>query len=323
MATKHEQNYVFASARVHALENGLLARDKFERLLDAPDETGIRKMLSEFGYGKGSEALPTEEFLEAELLRAYTDVSDMLPGNPVFRAMRIPYDNQNLKLAIKCERRTEFSYPELATPLSVLPPEQIEKAVSARDFSVFPEKMAEAAPAAIEAYDKTGDPQQIDLILDAACFADMKAAADKSGSEEFVRYLAIRADSVNLLSAARILAMGRGTAFMADAFVPGGTLPLSFFSVLDDGETAFAEAAAKTAYGTAFSSGEMSFSALSGKLDAVMWSLLDRIRMSAFGAGAAIGYLAQKEKEIRNLRVILAAKQAGESPRKTRERLTV
>lgn len=323
MATKQKQNYVFASARIHALENGLLSRDKYERLLDAPDEAGIRKMLSEFGIGKENGNLPTEEFLEAELLRAYTDVSEMLPGDPVIAAMRYPYDVQNLKLAIKCERRSEFSYSELATPLSSLLPEQIEQAVSARDFSCFPSAMAEATPAAIEAYDKTGDPQQIDLILDAACFADMASAAKKSDSEEFVRYSAIRADSVNLLSAARILRMGRGAAFMKEAFVPGGTLALSFFDVMDEGETAFAEAAAKTAYGTAFSSGETGFSALSGKLDAVAWSLVDRIRTSAFGAGAAIGYLVQKEKEIRNLRVILAAKQAGESPRKTRERLAI
>lgn len=199
MATKQEKNYVFASARVHALENGLLSRDKLERLLDAADEAGVRKTLSEFGYGKGNEALPTEEFLEAELVRAYTDVSEMLPASPVFLAMRYPYDVQNLKLAIKCERRSEFSYPELATPLSSLLPEQIEKAVSTRDFTCFPSAMAEAASRAVEAYDKTGDPQQIDLILDAACFADMKAAADKSGSDEFVRYLAVRADTVNLL----------------------------------------------------------------------------------------------------------------------------
>lgn len=55
------------------------------------------------------------------------------------------------------------------------------------DFSSLPAHMAGSAAEAADVYARTGDPQQIDLILDRACFADMLDTAQGEYSRDLVR----------------------------------------------------------------------------------------------------------------------------------------
>ena len=51
MSRKRDTDYLTISARIHAMENRMLTRERMDRMIDARDEGEALKVLSECGYG--------------------------------------------------------------------------------------------------------------------------------------------------------------------------------------------------------------------------------------------------------------------------------
>ncbi len=51
MSRKKDTDYLTISARIHAMENRMLTRERMDRMIDARDEGEALKVLSECGYG--------------------------------------------------------------------------------------------------------------------------------------------------------------------------------------------------------------------------------------------------------------------------------
>ena len=59
MAKKiNEYDYLYISARIHAMENRLLTRERMERMLGAHSVDDAAKVLSECGYGEFASLTP-------------------------------------------------------------------------------------------------------------------------------------------------------------------------------------------------------------------------------------------------------------------------
>lgn len=322
------EDYLFACARVSALENGLIGREKLERLMAAPGMEKCVELLSEYGVDVKRDpetgAFLREETLLARLQKAYAEVQDGTGDADFVRIFRRQYDCNNIKAAIKCVKRGVDPAPMLFD-FGTIPAETVVACTEKNEFETLEDPFATAARKACDAFAKTGNPQWVDLILDRACYAAMLADA---GKNQFARQIvAQKIDLTNLLTCLRLLRMKSGEAgrmMLADALIEGGELEKSFFeTAYGEGEAAFWELVERTDY-SAFATGFDGTSTLTEierAADNFWISSVRQAKWLVFGEEVLLSYLATVEYEVRNLRIVLAGVEAGLSPKIIGERI--
>jgi V/A-type H+-transporting ATPase subunit C len=187
--------------------------------------------------------------------------------------------------------------------------------------------MAKAIAEAEEAFAATGNPQKVDFIIDKATFADMLANAKKSGVALGERLMIKRIDLLNVMMAVRLIRMRLGsvaTSIFDEVFIEGANLSRATLAdAVAVGEDKLCESLAYSDY--SFFSELISSGATLGELEKAADDLLVRVAREAryvpFGAEIAIGYMFGLEYEVKNIRIILAGKEAGLSPDVIRERM--
>lgn len=331
--------YMYASARIRSLENRLVGRERTEVLAEARTVSEVMDRLAEYGIkpaetADGSppagEAISAarEGMLLAILREAFDEVERAVPDASVFRYFRYPYDCNNIKAAIKCAIRG-ISAEDMLFDFGTVPADEVETLLREGNCEVLPPAMAAAIPAARDAYDRTGDPRRIDTVLDRACYADMLAAALSSGDETLIAWMKAKIDLCNILTAIRILRMSMGAvgeAFLTEALLAGGTLTEKFFAeAAEKGEAGLWEALSPTAYyRLAQVEGDpRPLSAVEKACDDLYMGLVREGARIPFGAPVAGGYLVGCEVSVKNIRIILAAKDAGLDSAVIRERIRV
>ncbi len=328
--------YMYASARVRAMERRIIGRERMEALLDTRTSEEAVARLVEYGLTlPEGDMLPTaarEGMLLSALREAYADVEASVPDPAPYRAFRYPYDCNNLKVAIKCAIRGIEGIADggLLFDFGTVPADRVETILrEGKELSLYPPAMAAAIPAAKAAYDETSDPRMIDAILDRACYTDMLAALAPLGDETVSGWVRAKIDLVNILVCLRVLRMKRGeagAAFLSDTLLPGGTLPASFFTTAyAAGEDALRSAVAHTPYGPLArpEGDEPPLWLVEKTADDIWMSLVREGARTPFGAAVPAGYLIGWEVAVKNLRILLAAKDAGLATQALRERIRV
>jgi len=204
----------------------------------------------------------------------------------------------------------------------------VMRMVQTGNFADLPEAMRVAASEAVDAYARTKNPQWVDLILDRACYADMLAAAQDSGNAYVLRLVVAKIDLVNLMIAVRILRMNSGVAgkaLLEDAFIPGGTLAYPFIQVLfDSSEDALWTKLQSTAYGTIanrVAQGDRALAAVERTVDDYWMEMVRETKFIPVGLEVMVSFLLAHEYEVKNLRIVLAGKDAGIASATIRERI--
>ncbi|MBO5416280.1 MAG: V-type ATPase subunit [Clostridia bacterium] len=333
MALRYKDtDFMYASARVRALENSVISREATERLLEAKASSDIIAALPEYGfeiiYRGESEAdgILREDTLLSVLQRAYSEVSDMCGDAPVADFLRYQYDCNNIKAVIKCNSRG-VDFGDMLFRLGTLTPETVVEAIREKDYSALPENMAAAIPTAIEAFAESANPQQIDLTLDRACFADMLAVARATGVDYIIDLVQTKIDLLNIMTCIRIINMKMyfaAESFMKEAYLEGGTLGLDFFisGIQHGAQVLFAELEYSRYAELVKQVEQTSPLYLIEKAADDLW--MERARKAKyipFGAPVIVGYLVALEYEVKNLRIILAGKDAGLNSDVIKERL--
>lgn len=332
---------MYASARMRALENRLVGRERMELLIEARSSDEVMDRLAEYGVSPAeteadAPALPLGEaqsraregMLLAILREAYADVEASVPDPAVFRYFRYPYDCNNLKAAVKCAIRG-IPAGDMLFDFGTVPADEVETLVREGKYDKFPAAMAAAVPVAREAYDKTGDPRRIDTVLDRACYEDMLHDALATGDETLLGWLRTRIDLTNILITLRILRMNMGAvggSFLAESLLPGGVLGSEFFTqAYEAGEANLWAALRPTAYAklTAVTGDPRPLSAVEKAADDLYMDLVRKDAKTPFGAPVVGGYLVGCEVSVKNIRIILAAKDAELSSAVIRERIRV
>lgn len=315
-ARYHETDYLYISARIRAMESSLVGREKLNSLAELKSTAEITAALSSLGFTPvlredGSEDV--EEMLEAALRNGFATVSAVCPEPQGLAFLQYPYDCNNIKVILKCAVRG-ISPDGMFTDIGTVPVARLKVCMAEQRYAELPPHMAAAIPAACEAYAKTKNPQEFDLLLDCACFADMKEST--KGFPFAQSAVAHRADLVNLMTCLRLLRMGatypmRATLFRA--LVPGGTLGEQFFAeAFDGGESRFVDLVAMTPYAPILDvAGERTLAAVEKAADDLYFEFVKTAKSVPFGAEVPIGYLAGLEASVKNLRILLAGKAAG------------
>lgn len=310
-----DRDYVFASSFLRAADGRGTPAERLARFSEASSKEALRASVAE-AYGiAGSGA----DVYESVILDAVDKMRGSLPDFKVVYPLLCKYDCTNIKTAVKCAVKN-ISPDTLMFSCGTVSRELITDCAKKSSFRALPDHvsaMRSAADEALHQYRKTGEVRAIDLMLDAACFEDMRRMADESGVELIKNTVTLRADGVNTLTCMRIRNSGMPAAaarsLMQRAFVPGGDIPMSAF-LSGEGGCADADTASKK-----ISSGSVSASAVKRAaaansfadaekiIDEAVLSLSDKFRFKPFGAEVAVRFLLLREAEMTNCRIIEAA----------------
>lgn len=322
-----DTEYLFLSARVKALECGLLSRERMERMLEAPSLEDAVKVLQECGYDEmpqvSGQAL--EQALARQRRKTYDELSGAAPDRSIIDLFKVKYDYHNAKTILKAEAR-EIDPAPLLVDTGRVPAARMLESVRASDLRDLPPILRDAVVRAQEVLGATGDPQLADFALDRAYFRDMFHLARESGSAFLVGYVRILVDAANLRSAVRTLRMGKSVDFLKGVLVPGGGVDADrILNAVASGsslEELYASSSlrdAAEAGGAALNGGGLTrFEKLT---DDAVTAYLSGAKSVAFGEAPVIAYLAAKENELTAVRIIMTGRMAGLDTDTIRERL--
>lgn len=321
--------YMYSSARIRALETGIITGERILRFTEAENSQNIISALADCGFemirDESDNRIKRAETLESALAAGYDEISSMECAGAV-DFLRYQYDANNIKAVIKCNARS-ISPDGMMCRFGTVPPDGVKRAFEDKDYFRFPKHMAEAIPEAEEAFAATANPQKIDFIIDKACFADMLCVADDSGIELAKRLVRLKIDTVNVMMTLRIMRMKLGKTsegILREVYIPGGSFDCEeLVQMLDSDEETFAK---ELLYGDCADIGKgiidgATLGTLERLADDIWMHCVKEAKYVSFGAEIAIGYVAALEYAVKNIRIVLAGKDAGLKPDVIRERL--
>ena len=221
--TIKDTDYLVISARVKALETGLLTAERMEQILDAKSGEDAGKLLQEWGYPQLDPRRPEAMDAALSAVREAT-LADLAEGTPDARYIdlfKVKYDYHNVKALLKAEA-VGTAPDRMLMDMGRVSTAELAEAVRSRELDGLPETLAAAVVEAREVLDTTRDPQLSDIVLDRWCYRDMAALAEETGSSFLRVYVAVQVDAVNLRTAVRTLRMGKGADFLLGALLDEG-----------------------------------------------------------------------------------------------------
>lgn len=313
-----DTDYLVISARVKAMETGLLTRERMEQILEAKTDEEAAKILQECGYPELDAADP--EAMDAALSAAreetLADVMDGAPEPRYIELFKLKYDYHNVKALLKAEA-TGTSADRMLMDMGRVPAAVLKEAIRSGELDSLPPMLASAVAEAREILDTTRDPQLSDIALDRWTYADMAALAEEVNSDFLRGYVAVQIDAANLRSLVRTVRMGKSPEFLRSVLMEGGEVPTDAILALSANRgSGMGEVYGPTRFAAAAEAGT---EALRGgpltkfeKLcDDAVGDYLAGAQYVPFGEAPLVGYLAARETEYTNLRILLMGRGAG------------
>ena len=322
MQQYRDADYAAVSAALHAREARLLTQAMAGRMIDADTPEESCKTLLECGYAPLESC--TLEHVERALSQArpalYREVSVLAPDQRIVEIFQVKYDYHNAKLALKAKRSGE-EVSRLAMDCGRFDAQKVLRYESGALSAAMSRAMEQAEKEA----GHSGDLRMAELLLDRACYEEMSALANETGSTFLKDYVALQIDAINLRTLVRAQRMGCEDEILAAAMLPGGRMfPTQLKGARGDHLTALT-------HGTPLSAaGELAAKLLDGggslteferACDDALMTFLQRARRTPFGPEVVVGYLGAKEAEFTAVRTILSGKIAGLNAEDIRARL--
>ncbi|MFH1690747.1 MAG: V-type ATPase subunit [Candidatus Eisenbacteria bacterium] len=321
-----DTRYAYAVARVRGLETRLLDRQWIERLL-AEDAEGALKVLADSAFQESVSDVDRPEGLESGLARALADtlstVAALSPEPELIDLFRLRWDFRNLKsltkaALLKLEEAAGRAGEEIGLvdgPGTIALP-VLQKALQDDDLTSLPSVLSGAVRAARDSYLDSNELAGVDREFDLAMWKHLLGTAYDSGNEFLVGYFHIEIDIANVKAFIRIKEAGRDRTDLFRAFVPGGTLDLSFFEAhLGEPVDAFARSLEYGRYGAlapVFREWTASMAnALELACDNILLEHMEQARTIAYGIEPLVAFILLRVLEIKLVRAAVAAKLDG------------
>lgn len=278
-------SYPFAVGRVKARESSLLDRGQWSRLLDG-DETQALSALREYGYGGENRGDSIDTMISAELAETANFLAEITPDPQLTAQLLLPSDAHNLKVLLKARLVGEDPAPMLTEGGSI-PTEVLRACVEYGDFSSLGEEMERELA---DVFEQTS-PRLVSAAVDRAVFARAAGFFAAHKCPVLERYFAVWTRYLNLLSSQRALRLGWTGAESAAMLVP----------VIGEAEDLPAPKLGESLRET------------ERNMRRALLLVLREERDDSFGIAPIANYLMEKQNEARNLRILFAAKRAGQS----------
>ena len=326
MATKIKSaDYLYITAYIRAKENGLLNRERAERMISAKTLQDALKVLEECGYGEMAmtDSAGLDEKLRRKRDSAIGEIAPFVPNREIIDIFRIKYDYHNAKTLIKSEAAGK-NPDALLSGAGRYSTEKFVSEYNRGNFDAFSPILGRAVREARDTLAKTGDSQLCDFILDDAYFKEYLTLADETGSEFFKGYARLMIDCANLRSAVRAVRMGKNGVFLKRVLSEGGNVPagkiLSGISVGKSMQDIFTDLKGPAELGDGALGGG-GLTKFEKACDDALTDYLKNARYISYGPEAVVSYLCDVENELSAVRIITAGKRAGLTADTIRERL--
>ena len=313
-----DTDYLAISARIRAMETGLLTRERMEQVLEARSDDEAVKILQECGYPELDATHP--EAMDAALSAAreatLADLGDSAPDPRYIDIFKLKYDYHNAKAVLKAGAMGTDP-DRMLMDMGRVPAAELKEAIQSGELENLPSRLADAVREAREVLDTTRDPQLSDIVLDRWCYLDMDDVAEATGSAFLHGYVKAQIDAANLRSLVRTLRMGKNADFLKGVLFSGGDISEdAILSVSTNGGSGLMELYGSTRFRAAAESGE---EALKGgaltdfekRCDDAVGDYLAGAQFVPFGEAPLLGYLAARETEYTNLRILLLGRSMG------------
>ena len=313
-----DTDYLAISARVRAMENGLLTQERMEQVLDARTDEEAVKILQECGYPELDPARP--EAMDAALSTAreatLADLADSAPDPRYIDIFKLKYDYHNVKAILKADAMgTDPGH--MLMDMGRVDVQTLKEAIQSGKTEELPTCLAAAAAEAKEVLDTTRDPQLADIVLDRWCYRDMDAVAEATGSEFLHGYVKAQIDAANLRALVRTIRLGKNAEFLQGVLFEGGDIDgAAILKVSADGGSGLMELYGPTRFQAAAEAGSEilrggSMTRFEKLCDDAVGDYLSGAQAVAFGEAPLLAYLAARETEYTNLRILLLGRGTG------------
>lgn len=312
MSHRKDTDYLAVSARIRAMENRLLTRERMDRIIDARDDSEAMKILAECGY---QDAAGLDAALVQARAEAFQDMERSVPDPRLVEVFQIKYDYHNAKAILKGQA-THTDPERLLLSGGRYDPATLLEGWRREELRGCSKAFGRAMEDGKALLDETGDPQQCDLLLDRACYQEMAQLAQELKSPFLQGYVCLCVDVANLRTAVRVHRMGKEAEFLRQVLLPGGSVSQqSIASVrgenLDEVFRTGPLAQAAELGAKLVQSGKGSLTEFERECDNALTAYLSKARMVPFGEETVIGYLFAKEQELTAIRSIFAGRAAG------------
>ncbi len=330
--TKSE--YIYAVSRIRAIEKRLLDHEIMNRLIDAATPKDAMGILEEVHYGdkeSGSEDVLNvnhEVLLAEEYKKLFKLMKELAPVPDIFNIFLQARDFHNVKVLMKAEFSGHENLQGLLYDWGPTSPEKIKQMIRSRKYTEMSHIMSLAVEQAMEEFHHTGDPQAVDTIMDKACYRQMRAMADSYGYRFLQDFVAGTVDLKNISTFLRLKHLKKDNGFIENVLLPGGYIPMEIWSekIKASKELAseilkyspFYHIAEKMPAHVNFHNSSMNQEGLLYEFKALF---IKKGKDAIDGLEPLVGYLLNKETEIRDVRTIMTGKAYGISGTLIRERL--
>ena len=326
-----DTHYAYSVSRIRAIEKRMLNRQKFDRMIDAKTPEEALKVLLEAGYGFGDSeqgnVYDYEKLLKDESRKVFQLLREIAPEPKIFDLFLILNDYHNLKVLLKSEFAGQ-SAEHLLSDASLLPPQKLRLKLQERKLEDLAPHMREAIEETIDTYNRTSDPQVIDLILDKAAYTHMLEEAKATKSAFIIKLVQIMIDLANINSFFRVKILKKSWDYLDRVLLDGGIIDKKvFMENLQSSLENFGHELSRTPYGKLCEEGVSSLQSSKGitqfeKLtDNFIMEYIKKARYITLGVEPLVAYLKAKQTEIKNARIVMVGKINNISGEIIRERL--
>lgn len=326
-----KMDFTQSVVRTRVLEKRLLQRTIIERMIDAENIAVVFRILGETEYsnqlGKVDRPEDYDKVLSAELDRVYKLMKEVSPDKRVIDLLLLKYDYHNLKVMVK-EHILDKDFSHMYVNRGTVDYQEIKSDLLAENIKDIQEEFSNALEEVLSDYEKTKDPQRIDLILDKYYFEHLYDLAKETEIDLFIEYVEDLIDFTNIRTLIRLKKQNKSNKFLEEVLLPNGNIDLEtiVLSLTDNIDNIINK----------FKNHSISPSLKQGLLDydetgslshyeKYMDNHLMELNRSSFsvhfGPEPLFSYIVAKETEISILRIIMVSKINNIPPDSIRERL--
>ncbi len=312
-------DYAYCVARIRAREKHLLTKQQLEALCQKKSYAEAVDELKEIGWIEKDGGIA--DFISYQNQQTWELLSECVPDKNALEVLCVLNDFFNIKTAVKCLISGADPYAYYVNPTSLNLTQLTEK-VKNHDFKALGTKKDECAAKAFEMAGFSENGQLAEIIIDSAALELLRIyGAEKKNSltGEICDFLC---DTANIKIALRINAIKRNKDFAAFAISPAVHVSSEQLIRLScEATDELYEYLLKTPYAQGVELYKKGSTHYDKWCDDSVMTIASKAKFTAFGFDPVCAYFYAKQNEIKNVRIILSALQAGYSSDTIEERM--
>ncbi|MEG0291951.1 MAG: V-type ATPase subunit [Anaerovoracaceae bacterium] len=315
---KKPLDYTFANGFIGAQHKNLMSKQDLIRAYSSKELSGVESVLQEFGYGNKIFEDRIEFFIRREQNKLFDLVFHTLSDTTELGMFLFPFDYHNIKVFLKAEFLGITPDDNYLLSTSFIEAKKMEVMVRERNYILMTKNMREAIIETVDLFNRSHDPQVIDLVLDKYCYKDMIKGAVRTEDEFLIEYMKLDIDLLNLNSFVRLRNINKSWAFFQKIFLEGGHIDENFFvSNYEEPYQSLGDKVAPYGFrdliveGAGFVDTNNDFSIFEKIKSNLKMDFIKKAKYETFGIAPIAAFWLAKEAEIDNVRIVLAGRLAG------------